>query len=325
MLKLRYLIDNPDLAEMLIKNWDYDPESLELFKYFRISANAIYPIRIKGEVCFLRFSPVSEKQEENVLAELAFLNYLRHQGYPAMEAMRTRSGEEMIRMDTPWGEYFASVFRQVPGKQISQTDFNDEVLLAYGASLGEMHALSRKFENPRNKRWTHVDVFDWIEKTLGELGLDQKLMQELEILRCQFSQLPVTQDNYGLIHYDFEPDNVFFDEKNQQCSVIDFDDAMYHWYVMDIVQALDAIQDEMELDDCSHQEAVFLEGYRSVCEIDENLFKLKALFRRFASMYQYTRVARAIEERFESEPDWMVALRGKLEKLLMETRLNFEE
>lgn len=325
MLKFKYLFDNPDLAELLINHWDYDPQSLELFQYFRISANAIYPIRIKGEVCFLRFSPVSEKQEENVLAELAFLNYLRHEGYSAMEAIHSRSGDELIRKETPWGEYFASVFRQVPGKQISQTDFNDNILFAYGAALGELHALSRKFENPSVKRWTHVDVLDWIEKTLGELGLDQKLMHELKTLRSRFSQLPITQDNYGLIHYDFEPDNVFFDENNQQCSVIDFDDAMYHWYVMDIVQALDAIQDEMEMDDCSHQEAMFLQGYRSVWEIDENLFKLKALFRRFASIYKYARVARAIEERFESEPDWMVGLRGRLEKLLMETRLNFEE
>ena len=70
---------------------------------------------------------------------------------------------------------------------------------------------------------------------------------------------------------------------------------------------------------------MFLQGYRSGCEIDENLFKLKALFRRFASIYKYARVARAIEERFASEPDWMVGLRGRLEKLLMETRLNFEE
>jgi len=59
--------------------------------------------------------------------------------------------------------------------------------------------------------------------------------------------------------------------------------------------------------------------------MDEYLFKMKVLFRRFARLYKYARVARAIEERFEGEPDWMVALRGKLEKHLMETRLNFEE
>ena len=85
-------------------------------------------------------------------------------------------------------------------------------------------------------------------------------MLELALLLGVFEQLTINQDNYGLIHYDFEPDNVFYDENSQRCSVIDFDDAMYHWFMMDIVQALEAIRDEMEIDDCSHQEAVFLKG-----------------------------------------------------------------
>jgi Ser/Thr protein kinase RdoA (MazF antagonist) len=308
-----------------MKNWEYDEDSEELFQYFRISANAIYPMKIHGNICYLRFSPVSEKSEENVLAELAFIEYLRNQRYPAIEAVISKSGDQLVRTETSLGAYYASVFKKVAGKQISQTDFNDEIMYAYGAALGELHALSRKYENPNLKRWSHVDVFDWIEKTLTELGLDQKAMRELTLLRSEFGQLTINQENYGLIHFDFEPDNVFYDETSHHCSVIDFDDAMYHWYVMDIVQALNAIQDEMELDDCSHQQALFLQGYLGVCKIDENLFKLKPLFKRFAKLFQYTRVARAIEERFEGEPDWMVSLREKLEGLLMETRLNFGE
>lgn len=325
MLKFRYLFNNPDLARILMKNWEYDEDSEELFQYFRISANAIYPMKIHGNICYLRFSPVSEKSEENVLAELAFIEYLRNQRYPAMEAVISKSGDQLVRTETPWGAYYASVFKKVAGKQISQTDFNDEIMNAYGIALGELHALSRKYENPNLKRWSHVDVFDWIAKTLTELGLDQKAMRELIVLQGEFDRLAINRDNYGLIHFDFEPDNVFYDETSQRCSVIDFDDAMYHWYVMDIVQALDAIQDEMELDDCSHQEAIFLQGYRSVCDINENLFKLKALFRRFAKLYQYARVASAIEESFEGEPDWMIGLREKLERFLKETQSNFGE
>ena len=48
MLKFRYLFSNPDLALMLLKNWEYDPDTDELFKYFRISANAIYRVHING-------------------------------------------------------------------------------------------------------------------------------------------------------------------------------------------------------------------------------------------------------------------------------------
>ncbi|MDO9086049.1 MAG: phosphotransferase [Anaerolineaceae bacterium] len=264
MLKFRYLFNNPDLAHMLVKNWEYDEDSEELFQYFRISANAIYPMKIYGNICYLRFSPVSEKSEENLLAELAFIEYLRNQRYPAMEAIKSISGDQLVRKETDWGEYYACVFKQVEGKQISQTDFNDEIMIAYGIALGELHSLSKKYQNPSVKRWSHNDVFDWIEKTLTGLGSDQKPIRELTLLRSEFDQLTINQENYGLIHFDFEPDNVFYDETSQRCSVIDFDDAMYHWYVMDIVKALDAINDEMGTEDCSLQEEVFLDGYRSV-------------------------------------------------------------
>lgn len=318
MLKFRYLFNNPDLARMLAKNWDYDEDSEELFQYFRISANAIYPLRIQGEICYLRFSPVSEKLEENVLAELAFLDYLGCQGYPAMEAVRSKSGDQLIRKATPWGEYFASVFKQVPGKQISQTNFNDEIMFAYGAALGELHALSRKYENPSVKRWRHMDVCNWMGRTLSELGLDQEPIQELTLLRRELEKIPITQDNYGLIHFDFEPDNVFYDETSHSCSVIDFDDAMYHWFVMDIVQALDAIREETGKDEISDLEKQFLDGYRSRFKIDEQLLSRKALFRRFANLYQYTRVAGAMQEQWENEPEWMVTLRSKLTQSLQE-------
>lgn len=48
MIKLKYLFDNRNLAEMLLGNWDYDKCSLEMFKYYRISSNAIYPFQNNG-------------------------------------------------------------------------------------------------------------------------------------------------------------------------------------------------------------------------------------------------------------------------------------
>lgn len=46
-----------------------------------------------------------------------------------------------------------------------------------------------------------------------------------------------------MIHYDFEFDNVFYDDESTTCNIIDFDDAMYHWYAMDIELTLDSLQD----------------------------------------------------------------------------------
>lgn len=65
MLKLKYLFENFELARKCLELYDYDEASLDqMFRYFRISSNAIYPFR-EGtnpkQVNFLRLSPVEEK------------------------------------------------------------------------------------------------------------------------------------------------------------------------------------------------------------------------------------------------------------------------
>ena len=315
-MKLRHLFSNPALAEMLLKNWEYDETSLDLFQYFRISANAIYPFKKDGEVHFLRCCPTSEKTKDNIFAEIEFLNYLRSNQYNALEPIPSKNGDELIQKSTPWGEYYVSVFKRVMGKQISETDFSDEIMFSYGAALGQLHALFSKYIAPKTKRWTHVDVFNWIEETLKSLARETSAMEELDLLREYFSKLPINSKNYGVIHYDFELDNVFYDKATTYCSVIDFDDAMYHWYIMDIIQALHSIKSETAEPEFPHKQAVFIEGYKSRFDIDDGLFAMMPVFKRFANLYQYARVARAMHEHWDNEPDWMVELRAKLTKSL---------
>ena len=179
-------------------------------------------------------------------------------------------------------------------------------------ALGELHTRSRAYTAPQVKRWTHLDMFAWIEEELQALPTQEPALRELRLLREACYRLPCSPDLYGLIHYDFETDNVFFDAQTQACSVIDFDDAVYHWYLMDVVQALDSLQDEMSPGDLPAKQAVFLEGYRSKFPLDEAFFPAMPLFRRFAGLYKYARIARSVQERWDNEPEWMVSLRQKL-------------
>jgi Ser/Thr protein kinase RdoA (MazF antagonist) len=312
MLKLRHLFNNPALAEMLVKNWQYDPDALELFQYFRISANAIYPLKIAGEWHFLRVSPASEKSRDSLLAELDFIQYLRGAQYHAPEPVFSQQGEMLVQKTTPWGEYFACVFRTVTGKQISQTGLADEIVYAYGAALGQLHQLSTHYTSPGTRRWSHLEVFNWIETTLHELCAGPLPFQELGILQAFFSRLPITPANYGLIHYDFDTDNVFYDPAAQTCNVIDFDDAMYHWYMMDIERALNSLIGETSSGAAPLVQDRFLQGYRSQFTLDPVLFSCLPVFNRFARLYRYTRTMRSISEQWQHEPEWMVDLRAHL-------------
>ena len=77
MLKLRHLFDNRDLALMLLGNWEYDKNNTDILKFFRISANAIYPYIHNGKTFLLRFIPWDEKTENEMERELEFIQYLQ--------------------------------------------------------------------------------------------------------------------------------------------------------------------------------------------------------------------------------------------------------
>lgn len=313
MLKLKYLFHDVNLAEMLVKNWEYDPESLDMFEYYRISSNAIYPFEYEEQTRLLRFAPTTEKCRANIAAELEFIAYLRGKGYGALEPVASLGGEELVEARTPWGDFYASVFKRVPGVQISQTDCSDEIMFCYGQALGKLHQLSSEYVPSTAKRWSCLDVLTWIEELFSDSAQEEAAaLAEAELLRKYFASLPVTKSNFGLVHYDFEYDNVFYDETTHSCHVIDFDDAMYHWYAMDIEQALASLQDCVSPDSFNSTKQCFLDGYRSEFAIPDDMETLLPACRRFAALYGYARVWRAMAEQWANEPDWLVELRENL-------------
>lgn len=102
MLKLKYLFHNKELAEMILKNWEYDCDDPDLLKYYRTSSNAVYWCKNNGNIFFLRFAPDEEKSKENILAELEFLRYLKSNGYSSVETILSKAGNELEVANTPW-------------------------------------------------------------------------------------------------------------------------------------------------------------------------------------------------------------------------------
>lgn len=316
MLKLKFLFDNASLAEMLLGNWEYDQESLDLFKYYRISSNAIYPFKTQGKIQLLRFAPKSEKSRENILGELEFISYLSSKKYGVLETVHSKNGVELVEAQTPWGEYYASVFKRVAGVQLNQTDLSETLIFNYGKALGKLHQLSSEYKPNINKRWSYSDVLSWIQALLINFPNEKQALMEARLLQNYFDSIPITNKNFGLIHYDFEMDNVFYEEEFQSFNIIDFDDAMYHWYVMDIEQALESLQDSITPDSFQPKKQCFMEGYLTEYELSDDVTSLLPACKRFANLYAYARILRSAEEKWKNEPEWLVNLRGKLTKAM---------
>lgn len=322
MLKLRYLFENFDLAKEALRNWEYDGDTLdEMLSYYRISSNAIYPFCHNGQVCFLRLAPLEEKMEKNIIGELEFIEFLIEKDFPALKPIMTLQGKKMIKLDTRWGEYYACAFQKVAGIQIEATDMSKEIMYQYGRTLGKLHALSSEFK-PNIKEWTHIEVLEWIKKILEEYSAPAIVLSELIELEKELTNLSIRDDNYGLIHYDFALDNVFYDDKTKSCAVIDFEDSMYHWYALDVEQVFDSLSEELSGTALQNAKEEFLKGYKTEYYYSEELETSRPLMRRFMNLYTYARLMRCIAEKFSNEPDWLLELRKKLDNIIQKLETN---
>ena len=310
MMKLKYLTEDFDLARRALAHWPHDEATLtERLGWFRISASAIYPFDDpQGRLCFLRLHPAEEKPSRELLGELDFLTYLQRLGYPALRPIPSTEGETLLPIDTPQALWFVSAFTGVPGQPLEDLPMNSMLAWAYGDALGRLHAASMRYHPPIRQR-SHSDGIHWIRLTLETHQAPAATLAQLEEVTRQLSAIPRTRANYGLVHYDFEPDNVFWD--GADCHAIDFGDAMMHFYAIDLVRALDEMEEEYH--------AAFLDGYYAACPASEAQQADFPLMRRFRDLYSYARLLHSLSERPElpaglpPQPEWMPQLVERLQ------------
>ncbi|MEG0308971.1 MAG: phosphotransferase [Clostridium sp.] len=310
---------------MLLNNLENDNEDFNSLNYYRISSNAVYWCKNKGNTFFLRFAPAEEKSKESILAELDFLRFLRNSGSPAVDTILSKTGNELEVATTPWGIYYAVAFKEVCGKPLDEMPLTQDIIFGLGKSLGKLHKLSSEYVPLNNKRNDWEKIMDWMDEVLSNFPDEIPARSELCMLKDYFLKLPATKDNFGIIHYDFEFDNVFYDEITKTYSPIDFDDAMYHWYALDIAQTFDSIEDEIPEDQVSSATNQFIKGYRSEYDVSDDMLKLLPIFRRYINLYGYVRVLRSIEEKWANEPEWMANLRIKLDNSLTRRKYTFSK
>ena len=315
MLKLKYLFDNRDLALMLLKNWNYDPDSLDLMDQYRISANAVYPFKYQNQVYLLRFASCNEKSKKDWIAEIDFIQYLLSHNFPALKPIPTKKDELIVEKETPWGSYLAIVTKKVPGKRMSDLEITPEMINLMGKTLGRLHKLSLQYKPGDFQRTNCRKILKKCEDTLRKMNSFDNILSEFYRLRPTIDLLSKDDENYCLIHYDFELDNLFYDESNNMIYVIDFDDSMYHLTYMDIQQSLESIKEAVREESFLSYKEEFLNGYNEYYKFTSDQYDFLKIMKKFSLLYKYARIAIAVDEKWDNEPEWLFDLRIKLNKL----------
>ncbi len=154
--------------------------------------------------------------------------------------------------------------------------------------------------------------------------MDTVAQQALDRLKHQLDRLTINERNFGLIHYDFELDNLVWD--GEQPGIIDFDDCAWYWFAADIAYALRDLFDDSANKVDLQQESFrhFISGYRRVRSIDEAELQLIPLFLRVHHLFAYARLHRALTPPDPTgELPWMPDLRRKLAGIMQLYRSEF--
>lgn len=315
MLPLKYLVHNQDLVLSILSRWEHDREQLHLLERYRISANAIYPFKYAGELRFLRFAPLSEKPGENVLAELEWLSYLHTKNYPCLTPVLSKQGN-LLEITRAHGEAYSAVaFAGVPGQSLEPAAMTDEMIRGWGQSLGRLHRLSAGFQPTGHRRPSYLQQLQWMDQLLASFSEEETARRELRIVSDWLEALPQDQNSFGLIHYDFETDNVFYDQATGTFHAIDFDDAVYHWFMMDVTASLMSYADDAPPDKFELATSLFLAGYRTEQELSDFWVERMNGFRRYQNLYGYVRILYAAAAPVQNQPEWMEKLRRRLQTL----------
>ncbi|MFF2753172.1 phosphotransferase enzyme family protein [Psychrobacillus sp. NPDC058041] len=309
------------VAECLLQNWEHDEGTLT---FWRASSNFVCAFERLGERYFLRFSSQKENSLEQIEAELDFMEYLKSNSYPCVSPVASINNTFIETVETLEGAYFGVVFSKANGIQLDdEEDLLDSQIVQWGRSLAILHNLAMNYEPSNNKRNSWQDALLFIENVLNHHPQEKDAFNEFHFISNFFQALPFSKNTYGLIHYDFQLDNLFYDEKNSTFEVIDFDDSMYHWFAQDVVTAL---MDDLESEHPISKKRVqaFLVGYRSANDLNDELVSQFPMFIKFAKLYQFARLLRAIEKRSSEEnPEWFGNLREKLISKTDEIRKSF--
>ncbi len=306
------------IAEQILTPWDHDQGSV---RFFRSSANFVYRLRQGGKPCFLRFAATSERTRDTIEAEIDILQWVAARGMTITPAVESNNGNFVETVVTDVGTFHAVVFGRLEGSQMELEDLDDGHFWQWGMALGKLHSVLEDYTGPgKSARSTWRDLVELIKATLPEeqSGIRSECEQIISSLQAQ----PVSPERYGLIHGDFELDNLYW--QDQTIGIGDFDDCSFAWYIMDIAFALrDLFRDGIDLNNRSF--LAFLRGYRTQHGLHAELMSQLPLFFRMAKLLTYARLVRTMDlPPHVGDPAWLQSLRLKLENWLDDYKASLE-
>lgn len=312
---MRYMIDplvageTPAVAQRAVARWRG-----EALVHVRSSANHIFRFTRDGQPYYLRLAHEQERNQPYIQAELDFIWHCADAGLVVACPVLSETGVYVEEIDSPDGCYYAVVFAGLQGTQHETDDLNEAKYRAWGRALASLHLASTTFS-------VHPVRSSWQEEIRGLLKtVPHEEKGLVHILESGLAWLDtLTVQDFGLIHGDFELDNLVWE--GEQVQILDFDAAAYSWYAVDIAIAL---QDVYFSRDSVQEERLnwFYAGYTAVYPLVEEMRKNVSRFLDLLLAVKIARLLQAYTTTYADVvyPDWLAVMQKRHQNWLMTRR-----
>ncbi|MBR6535902.1 MAG: phosphotransferase [Lachnospiraceae bacterium] len=255
--------------------------------------NLVYVCSKDGENKYvLRISSLGDREEKDYLAETEFVRYLAANGAPVADAIPSVYGRLVECAEAEGETSYISLFVYAKGMLICDNGYRyregaplEEYFYNTGKVLGMIHRFSKSYK-PTYRRTTYFEKYNkaYIDGLIPDTykELKQAMFERLDAFR----ELPVDDECFGLVHFDFSDGNYHIDMSTGEITAYDFDNCIYCWYMFDLAnlwthgvgwcQFEEDAEKRMEY--MGHYFDTVLEGYRSETEVSEELIHRLPLF-----------------------------------------------
>ncbi|MFC5529607.1 phosphotransferase enzyme family protein [Cohnella yongneupensis] len=207
------------------------PEELTFIGGFQ---NFIYSYTHYELKYILRFTPSTLRTSEGLAAEIEWIRYLSDNGLSVSEPVLSVDGKDFERVQGSKMDFFMTSFKHAPGHKIGYPECLGNSILyeQCGRVTGRLHELAKRYK-PMAKRHTW-ECNEYLLRASNYIPLEHRpILLALDELKAHLAGLPVTADNFGLIHGDINVGNFTVDESGK-ITLFDFDECQYSWYAEDI-------------------------------------------------------------------------------------------
>jgi amicoumacin kinase len=220
----------------LLNSFDIDANSAF---FLGASQNFVYRVNHLGAQRIARVSILRHRTPAEIEGELEWIEFLSEKGVSVCVPQSSASGAKYEEMTFDGRSYLLAVFEEAAGRRTVRDDLSVEFCRHVGELIGRMHAAAIEANatgfKVHRSIWSSSRLLtnDMIE-TRAPIG--DKFRSSVSKLMQDISSIPVTSDNYGMLHGDVNMGNLHI--QGDRIQIFDFDNAEYGYFLQDLAVML---------------------------------------------------------------------------------------